>query len=187
MRRPAGTFLALMLAVAALFALLVGGTENAFAQQQSQTLVSNLGQSDGTSTGLNFDHAQAFTTGSESAGYTLNSVDVVVSLNSDSALSSKLTATIHSDLGTVIGTLTTPALPTTNSNQTVTFTAPGDGIDLAPNTQYWVVIDTTGVSQGVANFRITASDAEDSGAASGWSIAADHTRSTAGIAPDGDR
>ena len=174
MRRPAGAFIALMLA-AALFALLVGGTENAFAQQQSQTLVSNLGQSDnpGTGTGLNIDHAQAFTTGGNGGGYTLTSVDVVIALNSDSALSSKLAATIQSPLGTVIGTLTTPALPTTNSNQTVNFAAPGDGIELAANTTYLLVLDTTGISLGDASIRDTASLAEDSGGESDWSIAND--------------
>ncbi len=136
-------------------------------------LISNLGQADTGGTGLNIDQAQAFTTGGNGGGYTLTSADLVIGLNNDSALSSKLTATIQSPLGTVIGTLTTPAIPTTNSNQTVNFAAPGDGIDLAANTTYWLVFDSTGVSTGDASTGATPSSAEDSGGADGFSIAND--------------
>ena len=57
MRRIALLGLVLLLAAAA--TLFAQPTEQAFAQQQSQTLVSNLGQPDLTGLGLNFDHAQA--------------------------------------------------------------------------------------------------------------------------------
>ena len=186
MRRPSGTFLALMLAVAALFALLVGGTENAFAQQQTQALVSNIGQSDGGRGAWGNDYAQAFTTGSESTGYTLNSVDIeIAGINDFSALSSKLTVTIRSGSGitpgAVVGTLTNPPNRIFTSDQTLNFAAPGAGIDLAADTKYWVMVDVTGNISDQTNsggLRNTASDAEDSGAAASWSIADDSRHRT---------
>ncbi len=98
MRR--GALLGLVLLLAAAAALFTQPTEQAFAQQQSQTLVSNLGQSDGGRGAWGNDHAQAFTTGSDARGYTLNSVDIeIAGINDNSALSSKLTVTIRSNAG----------------------------------------------------------------------------------------
>ena len=154
--------------------LLAGLTTGA--QAQSQALVSNLGQGDGVIASLLYsDFAQAFTTGSNSVGYTLNSVDVRFSKIDDAALASKFTVTIRSDSGgspgTVVGTLTKPAISTSTSDQTISFSH--SGLDLAANTTYWFEIDVIAAPVGVnANFvRTTQSDAEDSGAASGWSIA----------------
>ena len=173
MRRSA--LLGLVLLLAAATALLAQPTEHASAQQQSQALVSNIGQADGGSVGFNLgDTAQAFTTGGNAEGYTLTSVDVALSLNADSALSSKLTATIRSDSsgspGTVIGTLTTPTIPTINSNQTFNFAAPGDGIGLEASTTYWLELAAPIVSLAVTALQSTTSDAEDSGGAAGFSI-----------------
>ena len=85
------------------------------------------------------------------------------------------TVSIHSDSsnapGTSLGTLTQQgSLPSTTGP--VRFNASGDGIDLAANTRYWLVLDVS-TPNSSAEVRITdaGADAEDSGGAAGWSIA----------------
>ncbi len=173
LRRPARTFLTLTLLAAALFVLLSGGTETASAQQAAQTFVSNLGQADGGTGGLENDYAQAFTTGA--AGYSLRSVEVEFSAIASAFSSSYLTASIHADSGgspgSSLGTLTNPAsFPVSSSDQTLTFTS--TGIDLAANTKYFLVLDMNTTTVGTA-LRVTGSDNEDSGHLAGWSIADD--------------
>ena len=173
LRRPARTFLTLTLLAAALFVLLSGGTETASAQQATQTFVANTGQADGTNAFLGNDYAQAFTTGSNAAGYSLRSVDVEFSTIDSAFSSSALTASIHAasggSPGSSLGTLTNPAsFPVSSSDQTLTFTSSA-GIDLAANTTYFVMFDM-GSNQAQASIRATASDSEDGGALAGWSI-----------------
>ena len=139
---------------------------------ETETFVSNLGQTDWGSGSLSFDHAQAFTTGSNSFGYSLRSVDVAFNAIESGFSSSDLTASIHADSGgspgSSLGTLTNPAsFPASSSDQTLTFTSAG--IDLAANTSYFLVIDMS-VSRGSSSLDITNSDNEDSGALPGWSI-----------------
>ena len=131
-------------------------------------LVSNVGQ---TATGnanvtASQSQGQGFTTGSDSGGYTLGSVELAVS--SFSGTASDITVSIYSessgDPGTVVHTLTTPA---SISTPVTTFTAPS-GTTLAAGTTYYVVISTTG--SGITLGRTNAT-AEDTGGASGWSIA----------------
>ena len=133
-------------------------------------LVSNVGQ---TATGnanvtATQSQGQGFTTGSDSGGYTLGSVELAVS--SFSGTASDITVSIYSessdDPGTVVHTLTTPA---SISMPVTTFTAPS-GTTLAAGTTYYVVISTT--SSGI-NLSRTNATAEDTGGASGWSIADD--------------
>ena len=133
-------------------------------------LVSNVGQ---TATGnANVTAAQSqgqgFTTGSDSGGYTLGSVELAVS--SFSGTASDITVSIYSessgDPGTLVHTLTTPA---SISTPVTTFTAPS-GTTLAAGTTYYVVISTTGSE---INLTRTNATAEDTGGASGWSIADD--------------
>ncbi len=172
MRHPARTFLTLTLLAAALFVLLSGGTETASAQQASQTFVANTGQADGAAASLSNDYAHAFTTGSNSAGYSLRSVGVEFASIHSGFSSSSLTASIHTDSsgspGSSLGTLTKPAsFPVSSSDQTLTFTSAG--IDLAASTTYFLVIDISS-DEPFSNLRLTTSDAEDSGALAGWSI-----------------
>ena len=131
-------------------------------------LVSNVGQ---TATGnanvtVTQSQGQGFTTGSDSGGYTLGSVELAVS--SFSGAASDITVSIYSessgDPGTVVHTLTTPA---SISTPVTTFTAPS-GTTLAAGTTYYVVISTTG--SGI-NLSRTDATAEDTGGVSGWSIA----------------
>ena len=132
-------------------------------------LVSNVGQTAATGAAqVNTPQSQGqgFTTGSDSGGYTLGSVELAVS--SFSGTASDITVSIYSessgDPGTVVHTLTTPA---SISTPVTTFTAPSD-TTLAAGTTYYVVISTT--SSGISLSRTDAT-AEDTGGASGWSIA----------------
>ena len=176
MRRSVLLGLVLLAAVA----LFPQQTEQALAQT-TQVLVSNINQPDGARGGLGNDHAQAFTTGGDSTGYTLTSVDMEFARSeAGTTLSRILTVTIQSDSGgnpsgTIVGTLTNPAFVSTNSDRTYTFSAPGAGIALAANTKYWFVLDVdsgTVISSNNA-VRNTSSDADDAGGAPGWSIADD--------------
>ena len=162
--------LAVMMA-AALFALTPA--QPAGAQQAAQTFVANTGQSSLAGTHLEYDFAQAFTTGSNSAGYSLRSVGVEFATIQSGFSSSSLTASIHADSGgspgNSLGTLTNPAsFPVSSSDQTLTFTSSA-GIDLAANTTYFLVIDLSS-AESASLMRLTGSDSEDGGGQAGWSI-----------------
>jgi len=152
---------------------LLAGLATERAQAQSQVLVSTIGQTDGTPSTLQLDHAQAFTTGSNSTGYTLNSVEVEFSTTSTTA-NGLFTVSIHSDTngtpGVSVGALTNPTLVNSSSASVVTFTSSG-GINLAANTTYWIVFDSTSTGLATTALKNTNADTEDAGAASGWSIA----------------
>ena len=131
------------------------------------TLVGNTGQTAGDAFEFDYEYSQAFTTGSNTDGYRLTSV--TVPYNTAAPPSSSHTISIHASnsnnrpdasLGTLgYGTV---------SGQTVTYTAPGNGIALDAATTYFVVIDVSGSRSSKIN---TTSGAEDAGAADGWSIA----------------
>ncbi|MCY4393544.1 MAG: SwmB domain-containing protein, partial [Rhodospirillaceae bacterium] len=130
------------------------------------TLVGNTGQSFDLTRGFSDDHAQAFTTGSNTQGYKLTSLRVPYV--STVAPASSHTISIHASNsnnrpGDSLGTLSYGSV----SGSTVTYT--GD-IDLASGTTYFVVLDTTAAPNLVA-IKKTGSDNEDSGAADGWSLA----------------
>lgn len=171
--RATGAWRAAACALAAAFVLLLGA--GAAQAQTAVKLVSNTGQSSAFS-GINVDYAQAFTTGSNDAGYAgykLTRVDLRMS--SGGGTTPVYTVSIHSDSsnapGTSLGTLTQQgSLPSTTGP--VRFNASGDGIDLAANTRYWLVLDVS-TPNSSAEVRITdaGADAEDSGGAAGWSIA----------------
>ena len=138
------------------------------AEAQSVVLVSNLGQNNGGGGGIYvLDQAQAFTTGDNTGGYTLTSVDIhiygatgfdnlTVSINSDSSGSP----------GASLGTLTNPGSVASDDIQA--FTASGSGITLAKETTYFIVLDATDGANGTV--RNTASDNEDASPAANWSI-----------------
>ena len=147
--------------------------QQAEAQTTPQTLVSNLGQTDDTSGGDTFDHAQAFTSGDNATGYILTSVDIYFQQIANVQYLSHSEVTIRSDSsgspGTVLATLTDPPSRIVSA-ESLTFTVPGQGLHLDPNTQYWLVLDLTGSISQLNTIGNTSSDAEDAGAASGWSI-----------------
>ena len=140
---------------------------------ETETFVANTGQADAGSVNLSNDIAQAFTTGSNSFGYSLRSVDVRFNAIQSGFSSSDLTASIHAasggSPGSSLGTLTNPAsFPASTSDQTLTFTSSA-GIDLEGSATYFLVIDMS-VSRGSSSLDYTVSDNEDSGGLPGWSI-----------------
>ena len=138
-------------------------------------LVSNTGQSSALNiASFSTDLAQAFTTGSNAAGYKLTRVDFAI--KDESTTKPTYSVSIRSNSsgspGSSIGTLTNPSTLPTGNNQVAQFTASGGGIDLAANTTYFAVIDVSDLGGGGSvQVGTTTSDAQDSGAAAGWSIA----------------
>ena len=117
-----------------------------------------------------FDQGQGFTTGTDSAGYTLASIDIKIenSIHSDLTGSGIPTVTIveTTPTGTVAATLINPASITANTTDDYTFTAPAN-TTLSASTTYYVVMEG-----GIAGFGAarTNSDNEDSSSQSDWSI-----------------
>ena len=151
------------------------------ATPQAETLVGNVGQTSlgGDVVSQNSWHAQGFTTGANPGGYTLTSIEA--RNDQADAKPNELRAELWSstsggepneklaDLtvpGTVTGTSASPA--------NIRFLAPPD-TTLTANTTYHFVLyaGSRTVSSQANMFRIrnTSSDAEDSGAAAGMSIA----------------
>ena len=131
------------------------------------TLISNLDQSRAGGGVFTNDQAQAFTTGSNSGGYSLTKVVIESSLGADA----DFTVSVHQNdsgaPGTSLGTLTKPTLPATDTTGDYEFTH--SGIDLAASTTYFIVVDVS-TSSGLFTIWNTNSDAEDTGGATGWSI-----------------
>ena len=155
----------ILMAVAGLLAL------PAQAQAQAQVLVSNVGQnSQGVGEIFDFDQAQAFTTGSKIAGYTLTSVEI--DMGADTDYSTAFTVSVHSNNnerpGTSLGTLSNP----TSMSRDDVYAFTTRGIALAGSATYFVVIDRTGYIDAAHDFYIknTNSLNQDPGRASGWSI-----------------
>ena len=136
-------------------------------------LVSNHGQTQGdyhSTTG--FVNAQAFTTGSHTAGYTLSAVEAVVEYAPNDAQR----ATIRAELWTVASggapeaRVVDLAVPSSISVGTVSFAAPANTV-LQSGRSYFFLLYTTGDFDPRID-HVTTGD-EDSGAATGWSIADD--------------
>ena len=135
----------------------------------AETLVKNLGQTTSAAVAnlSNRDLSQAFTTGSTADAYELT--EVKVQFGTVPGSTATVTVFIADGQGTsddIIANLTNPPTWTTTS----TFTAP-DGITFDANTTYHLIIEGT-----EGTLATTASDSEDSGGASGWSIADGQTQ-----------
>ena len=135
------------------------------------TLVSNTGQDNSGARSLaGIDFAQAFGTGSNTAGYDLASI--VLSLGAAPTGTGTLTVTVREDAsgdpsGTALYTLTTPD-PIVEEDLN-TFPAPA-GATLDANTTYWVVASYSASSGGPNWWRVLLSNGIDSGGATGWTI-----------------
>lgn len=139
-------------------------------------LVSTTGQGQGVDGTFENDRAQEFTTGSNTLGYVLSRVDLRIL--SSSSTTPAYTVEVRNDNGalpgsTVLGTLTNPTTALSSSYQLLEFTAPAGGISLDSGTDYGVVVDVS-TGDGDTKMQLTSSDAEDSGAAAGWSVADVH-------------
>ncbi len=148
------------------------------------TFVSTTGQTDhptndGARKSLYSVHAQAFTTGTHSGGYTLSGIDLVIRIpttgTTDSIIATELQnmrAELWSDDGgepdSKLADLAKPSSLSRGTN-TITFTAP-PGVTLAASATYHFVIYSTGTN-GAGRIHSTNSDGQDSGAATGWSVA----------------
>ena len=137
------------------------------AHAQTTVLVSNIGKANSSTGSLGSDdHAQGFTTGGNSGGYTLTSVEIAFGQVADASIAYAVSirADNSSSPGSSMGSLTAPA--TLAANAVNTFTT--SGIDLVANTTYFVLVDSSSAFNN--QLRNTESDDEDSGRASGWSI-----------------
>ena len=150
------------LALAALAVLAVGLP----AAAQDAVLVSNTGQGGDDLTSGVSDRAQAFTTGSNSGGYTLSSVEII----SEDVQGDDASVSVCTVDGSGYPTTTCTALtaPSAFAAGTLTFTV-SPGMTLAITTTYSVLIGTPGGE--TLTLDSTTSDGEDTGAAAGWSLA----------------
>ena len=159
---------ALFLVLAASLAVPLLGAGGA---AQADVLVNNIGQADGGTGVLNLDHAQAFTTGSNTGGYRLTSVEVeFASIN----VISTVAVSIWSESGGLpnssVHAFSNRSLPQSSADSVHEFSLSGTGIQLTASTTYFVVIDVD-VAGAAGSIRNTASDLEDSDSAAGWTIA----------------
>jgi len=169
---------ALALLLAAAVATISGGTADAYI---ANSLVGNIGQPDGGSSNFSDDQAQAFTTGDSAQGYTLTSATIEFSFgNPEGTTDPSYAVSVNSDSsgqpGPAVGALTNPPSLIEGANA---FAASGRGIHMDPETTYWLVVDVAQPGDRMPLIGRTSSDAEDfedSGDATGWSIADDSAR-----------
>ncbi|MCY4510227.1 MAG: hypothetical protein OXG35_25190, partial [Acidobacteria bacterium] len=145
------------------------------AAQTSKTLIANSGQAEAAAGAvLTNDHAQPFTTGGNADGYTLTRVDLEIAHDSTApAYEVSIHAASGGNPGASLGSLTKGI----GSSGTLQFTTAG--IDLDAETTYFVLIAGDAGNSGDTVSR-TPSKAEDTGGASGWSIADDRRWRSAG-------
>ena len=156
-------FLAFLAFLAGLLAALAAAPA---AAQTTITLVSNSGQADDTTASGTRDRAQRFTTGSNAAGYTLASIEIVSEdPESDDDALAIWTVTASGFPDAVHASLTAPI---GFAAGTLVFTAPAS-TELAANTTYALLIQTPGGE--TLSLDSTTSNNEDAGGAAGWSIA----------------
>ena len=164
-KAPRLTIIGIFLAAAT---LMLGFPAPAHAQT---VLVSNTGQSNAGQTSVNpSDHAQGFTTGQNTLGYSLTSIELGVGVAPGSGT---LTVTVRGDDGSgdpggnTLYTLNNPANVAAGLR---TFTAPA-GASLSANTQYFVqMVFAPNGSASYPQWDNTTSTLQDSGSAIGWSI-----------------
>ena len=151
----------------------LGGVQQDGAQaaQTSATLVSNLTSSTTITTVdelATSEFATSFTTGTNSLGYTLTSVEM--GLNPTSAVS-QYSVSIHANSvgkpGATLGTLESGPVPT--GLRAVDFPASGAGIHLAANTTYWLVTSVNGSVRVLT----TTEDGESGDSLPGWDVGGD--------------
>ena len=132
------------------------------AHAQTTTLVSNTGE---VSTGSSlFPIGTKFTTGTNSAGYTISSVETLFISSATAAPAVTIREDGTDPTGTVVAALTAPATFTAGSINT--YTAPTKTV-LAASTTYWLRVDAN--SSG----RVVMTGINDETGAAGWSIADD--------------
>ena len=143
---------------------------------QDTVLVKNTGQTSQLQRlALNANvpkRAQAFTTGADPGGYTLNSIGFYFGDIADtSTAGSQLTVTLNKDAngdpGNALCTLSDPSSFTASAVNT--FDAPTTCPTLLPTTTYFAVIERVTITTNIA-LRVTTSTDEDTDGSAGWSI-----------------
>ena len=141
------------------------------------TLVSNTGQTKDTGTlfygwdgSKHLDRALAFTTGSNFTGYTLSAVDVSLASGTPSTNTRVSIYTTRSNPPIPKSSLHVLNNPSSLTASAINTFSADSGASLDPNTTYAVVIEISSGTDSTDMDR-TVSNAEDSGAAAGWSIA----------------
>ena len=167
-RRPRRSPVACLL-LAALVLPLAGLFAPDAEAQSTQVLVSNIGQATHSNNGART--AQPFTTGTNTAGYGLTSVETYTgNYSSTTGILVRIAPSASGggpDLSSSdVFTLTNPA--TVNTDAINTYSAPADKV-LAAATTYYVVITSADGNSGSWIGR-TSSQSEDSNPATGWSI-----------------
>ena len=134
-----------------------------------EVLVSNTGQASADFATNAVDYGQAFTTGSETAGYTLDAIDIGYNDSSNTAFSASIWSTYALDKApnAVLYSLTPPA---TFSPGNLTFTAPPN-TTLTSGTTYIIMFALESAGGATVKRTATVNPDEDAGAAAGWSIA----------------
>ena len=156
-------------------------------QAQEISLVSNIGQGHDTNLNINppdFEQfgveigenrgAQRFTTGSNPAGYTLQSV--VLNLHTNRGTGSVVQVAIHDNAssgnpGTLLAVLDNPADPIGNNTGTAgnrTFSAPNP-LSLDADTRYWVMVSNT-TTNNETNFDVSLTNSNNETSEHGFSI-----------------
>ena len=181
--RVLGLALALLAVLIALAVLVTVPPEQAAAQTDT-TFISNTGQtsqSGATNISVSSQQALQFTTGSNSAGYSLS--EIVVKIHTGMSGTTPAFALHGSTTGLSVGTSDTIDVPGTKivdlsgsvgtaGDQSFT---PASPTTLSASTKYFVVVKTSVSEAQVAS---TTSDDHDSGASAGWGIADGSVRST---------
>ena len=185
------------LAAAALLALSGALALPAAAQAQEIALVSNISESGTQVTfvapvgfqlgGIDFGEtriSQRFTTGPNTAGYSLQSV--VLNLGTNLGSGSVVQVAIHEESsgnpGTLLGVLDNPADPFGNNPAAAgnrTFSAPS-ALSLDANTNYWVVLRDTTSATGANNYRVRLTASNNETTTHGFSISNGHQAGTPG-------
>ena len=142
-------------------------------------LVGNTGQTVQDS-GANVDasfprYGQSFTTGSNTAGYTLSSIGATFQTIGDtSTVGTELTATLNAESsglpGSALCTLSDPATFTASGLHAFDAPTTDPCPTLAAETTYFVVLSRANGNTNAIKLAVTSALGEDSGSAPGWSI-----------------
>ncbi len=149
-----------------------GPTTVSFVDNDGPVLVGNTGQTEKSAEALvDHDYAQRFTTGSNTGGYNLTSVDVRLETERGSSVAAP-TVSLVSGTSPSTGTataLTAPAsLDASSAPKKYTYTAPS-GTRLDASTSYWIVVESAATGGEHVHWTVTESDGEDR-FYPGWSI-----------------
>jgi hypothetical protein len=147
-----------------------------FVQAQGTLYVSNLGQTPNGSEAIGSDSwlAQVFSTGTNSGGYVLNSVQLLMGAASGSP--SGFSVSIYGSLNPTnsLGNLSGP-----DPSAGGIFTYAASGLDLSPSTTYFVVVTAaTPVAQGAYNW---SAGTQYTFGGNQWEIAATYFSSSDGL------